>query len=212
MPHKTPTTDLDTLRDRWPYGFQYIENGYVGYGTAYGTQYSVDNDTFHSYLLAFLRSIDDLNDTIADLYHERFIASATDEELEKLARPLGVTREAGESDDDFRYRVQLRLAVATSNGTPEDIETVVERALSDAAVDSTSVEVAPSTPELRFLVDAQYIDDVPISEARLETLLERAMPAGTGIDLVTEDVFTFAETDADAPSYGAGFGEGVWSG
>lgn len=188
-------TTTDTVVEAWPYDFQYIGQD----GPLYG------------YLRAFTSELERLDDDITALYEQRFIETATGPELDKLGAEVGIDRDPGEGDDAYRYRVRLGKAVAASNGTAEDIATILTIAFDEDALDSISVEHVTGDPVLSVQVSSSRIEDVPITQSELEGLLRRAIPVGTDITVITDEVFAFAESDGTAPSYGAGFGDGKWS-
>lgn len=189
-------TSVSTLADNWPYAFQD----------------PTENEAFRTLLTTFAEDVARLDRAINAVYENRFIESATGRELAKLGSVVGVTRRAGEDDETLRYRVRLSMAVAASTGTAEDIEAVIDAAFGADALDKIGVETSADTPELLFLIPPQKIDAIPISQARVGDRLNQAMPAGTGVQVISdEDVFTFRSDAADAEDYEAGFGEGVWT-
>lgn len=195
MSHKSRTTDVTDVRKNWPYDFQRIP----------------ENSEFAGYLSVFTEQLQTINDTIGSLYDERFIESATGPQLRRFGARVGVTRNDGESDEDFRFRVLLNHAVAASNGTADDIEAILTLAFGDDALATIGVEHAPGEPVIRFVLGGGLLDGIPVSETRFTELLAQAFPCGTGVELVTEDVFTFNESGTSSPSYAAGFGQGVWA-
>ncbi len=64
----------------------------------------------------------------------RWLDSASGKQLDELGEILGLPRNPGESDEDYRERLQFQIFINTSNGTPEEM-----------------IEI------LRFLTDASYI-------------------------------------------------------
>lgn len=188
------TTSTRDLADNWPYQFQRVEDG----------------DPLYEYLGVYATEIARLDAFIDTLYEQRFIQTATTRELEKLAAAINITRNEGETDEEFRYRVQLRRVQATSNGTAEDIAELLTAAFGSAATE-IEITLAPSNPILRFTIPQQLITDSPLSQSHLQSIFDEAMPCGTSITLVTEDVFTFVEDGETPPGYAAGFGEGTWT-
>jgi hypothetical protein len=80
--------------------------------------------------------------------------------------------------------------------------------------DADRVVVTPATnaPVLRLGVPQSVVDGVPVSEATLTRIFAQAMPCGTDITIITDDVFTFVADGEDAPPFAGGFGEGEWAG
>jgi len=191
--------DTDTatpdLVDRWPYDFRYIER----------------EEPLFNYLDAYANELRRIDAFLDDLYECRFVESAQGPELAKLAAEVGVTREQGENDESLRFRTQLAKAVASSNGTAEDVRAILALAFGEDALTSITVEHATGAPVVRFVIPQAEIDTIPLTLATFEATLERAFPCGTGVEIVTEDTFAFAEADGTAPAGGAGFGEGEWA-
>jgi len=190
-----PDTTTDDTVALWPYEFQSIS----------------DDDELYDFIGVFVSELQRLNTAIGELADGRFIETATNEELEKLGEEVGVTREAGESEDVYRLRVQIGKAVAASTGTAEDIRTILAIAFGESKLDSITVSHVTGSPVISFQLPSSLINDIPLSTSELESELRAAFPAGTDVTVVTDDVFAFAESDGTAPSYGAGFGQGEWS-
>jgi len=193
---QTPVTTTTTrdLADNWPYRFQDVEQG----------------DPLYEYLGVYATEISRLDAFIDTLYEQRFIQTATTRELEKLAAAINVTRNEDESDEEFRYRVQLRRVQATSDGTAGDIAEVLIAAFGPAA-EQIEISPSPTNPILRLTIPQQLLTDSPLSQATLQTIFDEAMPCGTSVTLITEDVFTFVAPEDEPPEYAAGFGEGAWT-
>lgn len=194
MAHDTQTTSVTDIRDRWPYDFQYIDS----------------DDKFGQYLGVFTDELDELNTTLETLYDERFIESATNQQLRKFGGRVGVTRKSNEDDTEFRFRVLLNHVVAASKGTAEDIEAILTVAFGADALSSITIDSVAGDPITRFFIDSGQLSQIPIGRLRFESLLEKAFPCGTGVEIVTEQTFTFVGENDTAPSYAAGFGQGAW--
>ena len=192
-----PATETPDLVESWPYTFQQIET----------------DSPLYEYLSIYATELARLDAFIDELYEQRFIETATGVELTQLGAPLGVKRRADETDEQFRYRLKLRKAVASSNGTAEDIRGIITQAFDDDATSEITVGVVEDAPVLLFIIPPDLLADVPITSSQLSATLNSAMPCGSGVQIVSgDDIFTFYEDDTDAASYEAGFGEGVWTG
>jgi len=187
------TTPRDLARN-WPYQFQEIDS----------------TDPLYRYLGVYATEIARLDAFIDTLYEQRFLETADTQELEKLAAEINVSRKTGESDSEFRYRVQLRLVQAASNGTATDIAELLETAFGPQAR-QIDITPAPSAPILRLTIPEQLIVDSPLTQATLTEIITDAMPGGTDVTIVTDDVFTFVSPDDQPPEYAAGFDEGTWT-
>jgi len=191
---KYGTTSTRDLVTNWPYSFQRI----------------TEEDPLYEYLGVYATEIARLDAFLDTLYEQRFIESANSEELDKLAAALNVSRQADETDEQFRYRIQLRQIQAASNGTAADIRNLLLRAFGEQAR-QIEITTDPAAPVLRFTLPEQLLTEVPIAQDTFRTILEDAMPCGTSVTLITEDVFTFVAPEDEPPEYAAGFGEGTWT-
>lgn len=179
-------TDTEFLVRNWPYDFQHIETG--------GEHYD--------YLSAFSTELGEIDDVINDLYDHRFIESSTGDELEKLGAEVGVTRQDGENDEQLQFRTLLRKSIAASNGTAQDIEQIIEVAFGESALETIEVTHSLGSPVIQFGVPQPILDDIPLARADFEVELNRAFPAGHGVNVVTSDTWLLGE------SGNQGLGEG----
>lgn len=189
----TNRTDVHELVEAWPYTFQQTDDG----------------DPLHEYLRVYAQQFSRVDAFIDTIYEQRFIDTATGQELAKIGAATNVSRRNGETDDELRYRIRLERVVGRSNGTANDIVTVLGAAFgSDRA--RITVEPADGEPVLRLFVPQPVLDAVPLSRTALEETLRGGIPAGTGLAIITDDVFAFADPDEQPPQFAAGFGEGAW--
>ena len=63
----------------------------------------------------------ELQDVLWQLKTERWLSTAIGEQLDEIGEILGLPRNPGESDEDYRERLQFQIFVNISSGTPEDI-------------------------------------------------------------------------------------------
>jgi hypothetical protein len=180
-------TDTPALIKRWEYDFQEISEG----------------EPFYEYLGAYVTELHQIDVFIDELYEQRFIDTATNRELEKLAASVGITRQANEDDEELRFRAKLRKAVAASDGTPEDIETIMQLAFGEETLEDIEVLHSAGAPVTQFRVPSPSLDDIPLSRADFESEVERAFPAGYGVEIVESDTWLLGE------SGNQGLGEGA---
>lgn len=179
-------TDTPDVIERWPYQFQYIDS----------------DKPFWKYISAFASELRHIDVFIDELYEQRFLESASGIELEKLALEVGVTRRIQESDEKLRSRAQLRKVVSTSDGTAGDIEGILTITFGEDALDAITVTHLDDRPVTQFTLQQSMIDDIPLSREELVDELERAFPAGYGVDIPTTETWTLGESGAE------GIGEG----
>jgi hypothetical protein len=179
-------TDTPDVVDRWPYRFQHIADG----------------DPLWDYLGAFASELHQIDVFIDELYEQRFLETATGRELEKLAAEVGVTRQDGETDTDLRFRARLRKAIAASDGTADDIETIMSIAFEDKDLSNIDVVHSTGAPVTQFRVPQPYLDDIPLTRADFESELVRAFPAGYGVEVATSDTWLLGESGSQGLGQG----------
>jgi len=185
MPFTNHTTTPQVV-ENWPYDFQYIDT---------------DSDHF-DYLGVFATEMQHVDVFIDELYEQRFIETATTDELRKLGAEVGVTKRVNETEKEFRFRVQLGKAIAASDGTANDIETIIDIAFSNVNKSNIDVEHAQGLPVIRFAIPQPYLDDIPLTQQELTDRLEDAFPCGFGVEVVTSDTWLLGESGTQ------GLGEG----
>lgn len=200
----TTLTAVEDVVERWPYDFQRIDPP-AGSGSldTSGT-FDVDSGTVdvesgsithYKYLAAYAAEMRYVDEQINELYSQRFISSATGRELEKLGAPLGITRRAGESDESLRLRIAIGKPIASSNGTADDIESIIRIAFGEDALEDIQVGSVDSQPVTEFAIPQVYIDNIPLTRSEFRAELERAFPCGHGVQLITTDTFILGEDD-----------------
>lgn len=60
-----------------------------------------------------------------ELKTERWLSTAIGQQLDEIGIILGLTRNPGESDEDYRERLQFQIFINVSKGTPEEIIRVI---------------------------------------------------------------------------------------
>lgn len=63
----------------------------------------------------------ELQDVLWELKTERWLSSAVGEQLDLIGQILGLPRNQGESDEDYRERLEFQVFINLSSGTPEQI-------------------------------------------------------------------------------------------
>lgn len=67
----------------------------------------------------------EIEDVNWELKTERFLDSAIGAQLDALGQIIGIARNPGESDDDYRERLQFQIFINSSKGTPEDVIRII---------------------------------------------------------------------------------------
>lgn len=169
----TTKTDTPIIIDEWPYKFQHID----------------DTDPLYDFLTPFAQEYRQIDVFIDELYEQRFIETATNEELEKIAAGVGIHRRDSEDDDSLRFRTRLRYIAAASDGTAEDILVFMEVSFEDKDLGNINITHDPGHPVLYFEMPQVFIDDIPLTRLEYESELRRAWPVGHDIRVLTSDVW-----------------------
>lgn len=203
MTFHTPQITVDDFDDYWPYEFQQLSNLFTPYGNTYGQPYRRTEDAaLLGYLRSYTRYLQRVGRAIHTLYEQRYLDTATGAELAKLSAAVGVTRGPNETDDRFRFRIQLAQAVAVSNGTAEDIKTVLKQVFDKETLSTITFERQRSQPVVDVEIPTAALTEIPVSTGVFEQQLARAFPCGYGVRVITTDSFLLGESGSQ------GIGEG----
>ena len=200
-----------SLEANWPFGtvFPHSEDSSVTFTTPTTfdteTTYTDQDGAIVEFITVYERHHDDLVETVNELYDDRFVESATGRELEKLASEVGLDRQTGESDDRLRFRTQIAKAVTQSNDDIESFAELLNQLFGDD-VTNISLSSTADAPIVNMSLPQFMVDDVPVTQSKLEDLLTQALPSGDSLTVITDDTFAF-----DGDTSGAGFNEGAWA-
>lgn len=133
---------------------------------------------------------------VDELRRDRYAATATGTELDRIGREVGVQRPVGEGDDAFRRRVMAGRARSTSETTWDDFAELVLNVL-DA--DETDVELAVDYGDelgaVIVRVTTSVLDAAPFSQAEIIQFLEAALPMSRRVVVRLTDVATWGDAD-----------------
>jgi len=160
------------------------------------TVYPEDGEPIHNVLEAIGLYIEQTNGEIEELQEQRFLQTASDDALEKLAREVGVYRGRNELDRKLRFRTLIRKAGTQSDGTFDDVETILGIVFGDQA-SQISISKQTDSPELTFTLPQSLLDETPLTESELENALQEILPASTPITVVTGDILILGESEAN---------------
>jgi hypothetical protein len=143
-----------------------------------------------------------------ELYDNRFLGSASGDELEKIGDLVGVNRKEGEQDDKLRKRIRAAFAANASDTTYKSFASAALSIL-DAGPDSVEIKTPPDTPQktVRLNVDGAVLEDSPLTEDELSVLLGAALSIDAKLQIKDTGTFAFDGDDASLE----GFNEGTWS-
>lgn len=135
-----------------------------------------DSPLLNNYNLTFLAESNELENLFQDLLDKRSLDTAEGVQLDQIGWLLGEDR-LNREDEAYLRAIKTRLAINTSTGTIEDINSVISLVFGE---------------EVKFLVkrsgDAavSVFIGMPAVPSNLRSLLEQTVAAGVGIgDLVT---------------------------
>lgn len=151
----------------------------------------------HNLLDVYVQRLTDIDTTVEDLYDQKYIDTATGEELERLGRNVGVERKTGENDAKLRLRVKAGYETATSDGTYEDIAQTALIVL-DADPSQVDIDTARDTADYATALvraNSSVISASPFTTAEIESLLSDAAVGGHRIILQATDVFTWDDAN-----------------
>jgi len=69
--------------------------------------------------------LDELNDTVEDVRDSHFVGEATGASLDEIGEAVGLERQTGETDAQYRARILARVQGFIGGGTKDSIETAV---------------------------------------------------------------------------------------
>lgn len=179
-------TTLDNeIADQWPYETIGLD----------------DDEAVADVLRALQTQLNELDRQINTLRDQRFVDTATGDELEKLGAEVGVVPETGESETRYQYRVRLGKAIADSDGTLPTFAQILHVALGQ---DATSVSLAPVTdePAVQVSIPSDVIADLPVTQSELESILVDALPDSDGLNVISDDTWLLGQSGSQ------GLGEG----
>jgi hypothetical protein len=140
---------------------------------------------------------------------DRYIETASNKELDKRARPLGVERPPGESDEAFRQRAKAGRERVKSTTT---FESFADAALATLDAEPDEIEIYKNFGDELGAVFVEATSDVydeaPLSEPTIIKLLEDSLPMDRRVILRRRDGFQFS---VDSTADGKGFGQGQWT-
>lgn len=136
-----------------------------------GTNEEGNLTNFQKLLKVFLESSQNIQDVINQLKTQRNIFDAVGVQLDGIGEILGLQRESGESDEDYRERLQFQTFINSGTGTPEEVIRVLAFLTNASKVGY--IEYYPGAYQMS--TDGTTFPDPP---EELVTAINRASPAG----------------------------------
>ena len=140
--------------------------------------------------------VQELEGVFIDIRDDRWLHNATGEQLDLLGDVVGETRQARD-DDDYRTAIYLRIAINISEGTPEQLISILT-----ALAGAIRVDLAEYYPAVVVLQSAGLVPDG--QEFFIAVEMQRAAAAGVKLtihDFDPADVFGFLD-DSEALGFG----------
>lgn len=154
---------------------------------------------FEKILDAIVGQLQTLEDVFFDLLENRFLDTASGQQLDGIGEIVLLDRPEGLTDTVYRTRLKVQILVLISNGEPETLIQIFKLLLGASSVHLTEISLAA----LQLLSDV----DIPVSdEALIFSILESAAVGGVRINQIGsfDPVGPFV-TDGNS-LFGKGFG------
>lgn len=120
---------------------------------------------------AFALSAQDVEDVLEELRSQRNLDTAVGVQLDGLGQILGLKRNDGESDDDYRERLKFQIFINQGTGTPEEVIAVLKFLTNATWV--RYIEFYPAAYQM--ITNGTTFPDPP---EELVTAIQKASPAG----------------------------------
>jgi len=174
---KTPPPPLANLLDNWPQA----------------TTFPEENDPVANVLEATATYMASTNAEIEETYEQRFLQTASDEALERLANEVGIQRQTSELDEHLRMRTLIAKAGTQADGTFDSIERLLQTIFGEK-VSQVSIRTKSGAPTVLIEVPQPLLDEIPLSQNDLATALQDVFPAGTPVTVTTGDTLILGES------------------
>jgi|GEM_PF-1887654 len=170
--------------------------------------YDPEEQTWSALLTALANEFDDHEQTLDDVFVEKFIDSATGEQLNKIASLFEMERRGSETVAAFRARVKTGLRAQLTSATVDEIKEVAALLLS-ADTSEIILEERFTFGAAQFYLDVgEVISGEDISEAEFINIISSVVAAGVGVGILVQksptESFGFADTgtvsDVDPPT------------
>lgn len=151
------------------------------------TPYPADGEVWSALLSAFAREFEELEAARADVLDAKFVTSATDEQLDKLASIFDLTREQGESDPIYRARLQVALRAQLTSATVDEIRAVIATLLD---IEETAVEIEePYDREpmhINIALASDALADLEMGDDEFIDVIDTVVAIGVSVGLLLE--------------------------
>jgi len=148
--------------------------------------YDPEEQTWSALLTALANEFDDHEQTLDDVFVEKFIDSATGEQLNKIASLFEMKRRGSETVAAFRARVKTGLRAQFTSATVDEIKEVAALLLS-ADTSEIILEERFTFGAAQFYLDVgEVISGEDISEAEFINTISSVVAAGVGVGILVQ--------------------------
>lgn len=85
-----------------------------------------DKNNFQKLLKALIDSMQEIDDQNQELIFDRFLQTAQGVQLDGIGQLVGLARSPGQSDDDYREDIKFQIEINRSQGTPEEVISILK--------------------------------------------------------------------------------------
>lgn len=142
------------------------------------------------------QQIQDLEDVFQALSVERTVEGAVGFQLDRIGEIVGIERESGQSDEDYRLEIKAKIVQNINQGTPEEIIAAAKFFI--GATFAWYLEVYPAAVDI---MTTTPID--PSQVVKIRAKLKSFLPAGVSLD----QLGYYPEEGAFRFDIGPGFGD-----
>ena len=155
-----------------------------------------------STLATFVSPLQELEYVLQDTIAGRFLTNAIGNQLDSIGELVGIPREIGESDDDYRAGINLKIAVNNSSGEAEILLAVSRR-----LTQGDTIVLRESFPGTVVI----YTNGLPaFTVSDISSRLDNVAAAGVRVLVVANarnKPFRYSEAGLGVPAYGDGYSE-----
>jgi len=157
------------------------------------TTFPEPNDPIANVLEAIATHMATTNAEIEETYEQRFLQTASDDALERLANEVGIVRQTSELDEHLRMRTLITKAGTQADGTFDSIERLLQIIFGEK-VSQVSVSTESNSPTVVIEIPQTLLDEIPLTQDELATALQDVFPTSTPVTVTTGDTLILGES------------------
>jgi uncharacterized phage protein gp47/JayE len=152
-----------------------------------------EEEAIYDLLIALQAELNRIEEDIEDLYKQRFVDTATGEELERLGSEVGIVKQTGESEERYRLRVKIAKSISRSDGSLPALARTLDCIFDDGAT-SISISTVNAEPATQITVPSKLLNNISLTRSELEDELRNFVPVNDRIEIVTDDTWLLGES------------------